>query len=131
MAFKEDIISMSTLTRKATGHAHVRAEVEGEITELASRDVVELRQQLANDGKMVADVSRLLRRASATSVHEIEELISELQILRDQLHYDGERMAREIVDYASLSLTAMQSTRFIAENLAHRGKLALPRYDGE
>src|SRR5262245_35980786 len=111
---------MSMFTRNANGHRNVRADVEGEISELVSCDVVELRRRLANDGKMVADVSLLLQRASVSSVQEIDELISELEILRDQLHDDGERMAREIVDYASLSLMAMQSTRIIAQNFTHR-----------
>ena len=122
---------MSTLTRMANGHGNAGTDVEGEISNLVSRDVVELRRQLANDGKMVSDVSQLLRRASVTSLHEIDELIGELEVLRDRLHYDGERMAREIVDYASLSLAAMQSARIIAQNLTYRGKVALPRFNGE
>jgi|SRR5215475_4109163 len=120
---------MSTLTRKANGHANVAADVEGEISELVTCGVIELRRHLANDGKLVSDVSQLLRRASVTSLHEIDELIGELEVLRNRLHYDGERMAREIVDYATLSLAAMQSTRMIAENLTRRA--ALPRYSGE
>jgi hypothetical protein len=129
MAPSEDI-SMSIFSRKATSHANATAEVEGEISELASRNIVELRRQLVNDGNLVADVSLLLRRASASSVREIDALIRELQALRDRLHHDGERMAREIIDYASLSLAAMQSTRIIAQNLTHHSKLALTHVDG-
>lgn len=121
---------MSILSRKTTSHVNVSAEVEEETRELVSRDVVEQRRQFVKDGNMVADVSRLLRRASANSVHEIDALISELQALRDRLHDEGERMAREIVDYTSLSLAAMQSTRIIAEHLTRRSKLALPHFDG-
>jgi hypothetical protein len=115
------------LTRRPTGLA---AEVEGEICELTSREVLESRRQRANDDKMVADVSLLLRRVSANSVQQIDGLISELQTLRDRLHHDGERMAREIVDYASLSQAAMVSSKIIAENLTHRSKVALAPVDG-
>ena len=115
---------MGIFARKATGPEKVEAEVEGEIRELVSRDVAEPRRHLTNDGEMVANnLSLLLQRVSANSVQEIDGLISELKTLRERLHHDGERMAREIVDYASLSRVAMQSTKVIAENLTDRSKV--------
>jgi hypothetical protein len=71
-----------------------------------------------NDGKAVADnISSLLQRVSASSVQEIDRLISELKILRE--HNEGQRVQREIVEYASLSRAAMQSTKVIAESLSN------------
>jgi hypothetical protein len=39
--------------------------------------------------------------------------------LRDLLHQEGARVQREIAQYAHLSQSAMQSTKIIAESLAH------------
>jgi hypothetical protein len=50
-------------------------------------------------------------------VHEIDRLIEELQMLRERLHLEGERVHRNIVEYATLSQAAMQSTKIIAESL--------------
>jgi hypothetical protein len=41
-------------------------------------------------------------------------------MLREQLQHDGERMAREIVGYASLSQAAMQSTKILTDSLTSR-----------
>jgi hypothetical protein len=44
-------------------------------------------------------------------------------VLRDRLHIEGERVQREIVEYASLSQAAMQSTKIISESLNHWKKV--------
>lgn len=113
---------MGIFGRKTTGLDKVGAEVEGDIRALVSRDIVEPRRQLAsNDGDMlVHDLSMLLQRVSMNTMQEIDDLISDLRTLREQLQDSGERMAREIVGYASLSQTAIQSTKILAENLTHR-----------
>jgi hypothetical protein len=93
-------------------------EVEGQIREFVRRDVTGLRRQQRHNGEMVADnISSLLQRVSVNSVQEIDRLIDELKMLRDQLQQDSERVRREIVEYASLSQAAMQSTKIIAESL--------------
>jgi len=113
---------MGIFGRKTTGIDKIGAEVEGDIRELITRDVVEPRRQLpAYDSETVVNnLGLLLQRVSLTSVQEIDDLINELKMLREQLQQDGERMAREIVGYASLSQTAMQSTKIISESLANR-----------
>ena len=52
------------------------------------------------------------------SVQEIDRLISDLQMLRNRLYEEGERVQREIVEYATLSQAAMQSTKIIAESIS-------------
>jgi hypothetical protein len=112
--------NMSIFKRETTGLEQVEAEVEGEIRQFVRRDVTGLRRHPENDGKVVADnISLLLQRVSASSVQEIDRLISELKILRERLHDEGERVQREIVEYASLSQAAMQSTKVIAESLSN------------
>jgi hypothetical protein len=111
--------NMSIFKHEITGLEQVEA-VEGEIREFVRRDVAGLRQHPENDGKVVADnISSLLQRVSASSVQEIDRLISELKTLRERLHKEGERVQREIVEYASLGRAAMQSTKVIAESLSN------------
>jgi hypothetical protein len=115
---------MGIFGRKMNGLDRIGAEVEGGIRELVSRDVAEPRRQIANHGNdsesVINNLGLLLQRVSLNSVNEIDELISELKVLREQLQHDGERMAREIVGYASLSQAAMQSTKILTDNLTSR-----------
>ena len=100
------------------------SEVEGEIREFVRRDVAGLRRQPENDSEMVAsNISSLLQRVAGTSVQEIDKLIGELQTLREMLHAEGARVQREIVEYATLSQAAMQSTKIIAESLGQWKKV--------
>ena len=93
--------------------------VAEEIREFVQRDLATLRRQPESDTEIVAsDIGSLLNRVAGTSVQEIDKLISELQTLRERLHTEGERVQRKIVEYATMSQAAMQSTRIIAESLA-------------
>ena len=65
----------------------------------------------------VNNVNSLIQRVAGTSLTEIENLISELESLRDLLHAEGQRVQREISGYAQLSQAAMKSTRMIADNV--------------
>src|SRR6476620_8343431 len=92
--------------------------VEGDIREFVRRDSAGLRRLPEADSEMVANnISKLLQRVAGTSVQEIDRLISELQTLRDMLQNEGARVQREIVEYATLSQAALQSTKIIAESL--------------
>jgi hypothetical protein len=94
--------------------------MEGEIREFVRRDVATLRRPPESDSEMVAsNIGSLLQRVAGTSVQEIDRLIGELQTLREMLHNEGARVQREIVEYATLSQAAMQSTKIIAESLTH------------
>jgi cell division septum initiation protein DivIVA len=95
--------------------------VEGEIREFVRRDGGQaLRRAPESDSDLVAhNISTLVQRVAGTSVQEVDRLIAELQQLRDLLHQEGARVQREIAEYAHLSQSAMQSTKIIAESLAH------------
>jgi ABC-type transporter Mla subunit MlaD len=71
-----------------------------------------------NTEATVNNVNSLIQRVAGTSLGEIENLISELESLRDLLHAEGQRVQREISGYAQLSQAAMKSTRMIADNVA-------------
>jgi hypothetical protein len=101
-------------------------EVEAGIRDFVRNDVAYLRRpgqttrgsENAEDDTTVKNVNSLIQRVAGTSLGEIENLITELESLRDLLHAEGQRVQREIAGYAHLSHAAMKSTRIIAENLA-------------
>src|SRR5215471_12535910 len=116
---------MSLIKSREPADQPAESEVEGEIREFVRRDVASnLRRQPESDSEMVAsNISSLLQRVAGTSVQEIDKLIGELQTLREMLHTEGARVQREIVEYATLSQAAMQSTKIIAESLTHWKKV--------
>src|SRR6266404_380873 len=65
----------------------------------------------------VNNVNSLIQRVAGASIAEIQNLISELESLRELLHAEGQRVQREISGYAQLSQAAMKSTRMIADNV--------------
>jgi len=100
------------------------AQVEGEIREFVRRDVSTLRRSAESESELVANnIGTLLQRVAGTSVQEIDRLISELKMLREMLQNESQRVQREIVEYATLSQAAMQSTKIITESLTHWKKV--------
>ena len=106
-------------------------EVEAGIRDFVRNDVAYLRRPApgsapaapeialeANTEATVNSVNSLIQRVAGTSLTEIENLVSELESLRDLLHSEGQRVQREISGYAQLSQAAMKSTRLIADNVA-------------
>jgi ABC-type transporter Mla subunit MlaD len=109
------------------------SEVEAGIRDFVRNDVAYLRRPTPTTPSMVVggtdltdpnadatvtNVNSLIQRVAGTSLAEIENLISELESLRDVLHAEGQRVQREISGYAQLSQAAMKSTRMIADNVA-------------
>jgi len=113
-------------------NADVASEVEAGIRDFVRNDIAYLRRPApapsmvgGTDAAMdptaeatVNNVNSLIQRVAGTSLGEIENLISELESLRDLLHAEGQRVQREISGYATLSQAAMKSTRMIADNVA-------------
>ena len=62
-------------------------------------------------------LGNLLRQLSRTSLGEIDSLIGELQTLRRKLQADGDRIERDIADYAELSHRVMQLTTIISDSV--------------
>jgi hypothetical protein len=102
------------------------SEVEAGIRDFVRNDVAYLRRPptLTPDAPLepsteatVNNVNSLIQRVAGTSLAEIENLIGELESLRDLLHAEGQRVQREISGYAQLSQAAMKSTRMIADNV--------------
>ena len=103
-------------------------EVEAGIRDFVRNDIAYLRRPAATTTDAppldpsaeatVTNVNSLIQRVAGTSLAEIENLVSELESLRDLLHAEGQRVQREISGYAQLSQAAMKSTRLIADNVA-------------
>jgi hypothetical protein len=62
-------------------------------------------------------INSVLQRATTASVQEINNLIMELQGLRDTLDSERARVQREIVQYSTLTRGALHSTKVIAGSL--------------
>jgi hypothetical protein len=104
------------------------SEVEAGIRDFVRNDVAYLRRPATGTVSSepalepsaettVNNVNSLIQRVAGTSLSEIENLIGELESLRDLLHAEGQRVQREISGYAQLSQAAMKSTRMIADNV--------------
>jgi hypothetical protein len=123
----------STSTDVADSNLAAVSEVEAGIRDFVRNDVAYLRRP-ATTGVVsgttdaatalepsteatVNNVNSLIQRVAGSSLAEIENLISELESLRDLLHAEGQRVQREISGYAQLSQAAMKSTRMISDNV--------------
>jgi hypothetical protein len=115
------------------GNFAAATEVEAGIRDFVRNDVAYLRRNNVTPGATepppvpalepsaeatVNNVNSLIQRVAGNSLSEIENLITELESLRDVLHAEGQRVQREISGYAQLSQAAMKSTRMIADNVA-------------
>ena len=101
------------------------SEVEAGIRDFVRNDIAYLRRPAAGEPALdataeatVSNVNSLIQRVAGTSLAEIENLVGELESLRDLLHAEGQRVQREISGYAQLSQAAMRSTRMIADNVS-------------
>ena len=98
------------------------SDVEAGIRDFVRNDVANLRRSIdivaeQSSEVSVNNVNSLIQRVAGASIQEIENLISELESLRDLLHAEAKRVQREISGYAQLSQAAMKSTRMIADNV--------------
>jgi len=117
----------STETTEVDNDLAAVAEVEAGIRDFVRNDIAYLRRPMAvntteatldpSAEATVNNVNSLIQRVAGTSLSEIENLISELEALRDLLHAEGQRVQREISGYAQLSQAAMKSTRMISDNV--------------
>jgi len=89
-------------------------DVEENVRTLASAGAV-FRQ--GDSDATTSSLSALLRRVSGNSTREIDTLIGDLRDLREKLRSDGERIHREIVEYAALSQQVTQLSKIISESV--------------
>ena len=68
-------------------------------------------------GDVNQSIGKLIDKVSTTSIAEIENLISQLETVRNYLKTEGDRVQQEMARYAHLSDTASASVKIIAEHL--------------
>jgi hypothetical protein len=81
------------------------------------------RRRPALEPDLTGHVGTLMRRVADSSLQDIDELIARLQRRREELLNESERVQRQVIEYAKLSQTTMQSTKIISESLAHFNKV--------
>ena len=98
------------------------SQFEGEIREFVRRDAGLRRRadgppDFLGDKTAVENIDMLIAKVSEATTAEMERVISELSAMRDLLRSEGERVRREVTNYAGLSQTAMTSMKIIAESV--------------
>ena len=68
-------------------------------------------------GEASETFGELVKKMGATSIAEIEKLISDLQVARNYLTAEADRIQQDIARYAHLSDTASASVKIITESL--------------
>ena len=98
------------------------SEVEGEIRDFIRRDVSYLRkpvgEAVSEFANNAGNINTLIQRVAGNSLGEIDSLIGELQTVRDVLQTEGERVQREVANYAQLSQAAMTSVKLITDSMS-------------
>lgn len=95
----------------------VGLDVEESVRTLTNAGAVIRQGDNSNTDATTSSLSVLLRRVSGNSTREIDTLIGDLRDLREKLRSDGERIHREIVEYAALSQQVMQLSKIISESV--------------
>lgn len=97
------------------------SRLEGEIREFVRRDVAPPRQQrdeadaASHPGAEI--LKGLIQRVAGASTEEIDQVILELQNVREMLNSEGKRLSREIAGYANLNHAAVTAMKVIGDNL--------------
>ena len=97
----------------------------GESSEMDARNIYELTRdsdrfrelEIMGDEIATNSLGPLLQRVSAASCREFDLLIRELQTLSKRLGTDGNRIQRDIEEYAKLNQHVMQLTAVIADSV--------------
>jgi hypothetical protein len=98
----------------------ITSAVEGEIREFVRRDVVgaAARKPRPDMPEVTSDnFTTLIERVAGASVKEIDHLITELQQVRDFLQAEGDRVQRELTQYAQATQTALASVKVISDSV--------------
>lgn len=110
---------MSILKSRELTRSGNKAEIEGNIRELVRQQSSAIRQSDPAGEQATSELSNLLRQVSLQSTREVDRLIDDLKTLREKLEEQGNRVQRDIVEYASLSQSVVQLTRIVSEGMTH------------
>jgi hypothetical protein len=82
---------------------------------LAETPNLKLGVQIDDDAERIRSSIALL---TSLSIDELERLVTDIQEVREYLKAEGERVQREIMNYAHLSQTAIAASKQITETFA-------------
>jgi hypothetical protein len=88
---------------------------EDEIRELVQRSLPH--QQQSDTGPAPENLNNLIGRVASASIAEIDQVILELQGVRDMLRNEGERLSHEIFRFTSLNQASMIAVKAVADSL--------------
>ena len=113
------VVSMSYLQpiQSSAEFKPAETDIDENVRSLASSSVVFRQVDNSNGDATANNLGALLRRVSGNSTREIDTLIGDLRDLREKLRSDGDRIHRDIVDYAALSQQVMQLSKIISESV--------------
>jgi len=120
-------------------NGHLLPEIEDEFRELVRRrGIPKVRSESGNGGG--DDLNSIAQSISGPVVLEIENLIVQLQDVREHLVNEGQRLQHAITEYVHMSEASTKSTKIIAEGLtrwrpengrADRASAAVPQTQDE
>jgi len=95
-------------------------DIKTALRTIESKELSEVARDQAESGNVKTspeELVTLLRVVSEAPTREIENLINKLQKLRAQLQNAGDRIQRDIAQYAELSQQTMQLTAIISDTV--------------
>jgi hypothetical protein len=110
---------MSTFKSRELMRGGRPSEIEGNIRDLVRQQNSTIRQSDPVGEQATSELSSLLRQVSLQSTREVDRLIEDLKLLREKLEAQGNRVQRDIVEYASLSQSVVQLTKIVSDGMTH------------
>jgi hypothetical protein len=103
------------------GATHTAAAIE-----LDMRSLLRAKKARLSDAskETASDYPSLVSQISGQSVYEVDHLIAGLQGVREKLGNDGDRLHREIVQYAAFSQSIIELTKIVSDGMAFVNKAA-------
>jgi hypothetical protein len=109
---------MSSTSLVAVKEKSSKPELEGNIRTVVWDSVSARKAVDGEDDQMSpGDLTASVREVSRVSIEEVDRLIGELQTLRRTLKTTGDRIERDIADYATLSSQTSQITKIVLDGV--------------
>jgi hypothetical protein len=114
-------MSLFSARERAELDRPVEIGVEGKSRESVHHDFAPRQRPREDDA--AGHLGTVMQRVAETALQEIDDLIAELRRRREKLLSETARVQREIIEYAILNQSAVQSTRIITQRLSSLKKV--------
>ena len=85
---------------------------------LTNMKVTHWMRRISDSEITAVNLDTFMRRMSAEPVREVDSLIKQLQVLREKLVSDGNRVERRIVDYTAMGNSVSQLTKIVFDGVS-------------